>query len=288
MDPEASQPRPRTFALPDRGGEMAALDFGDPARPVDVIFSHANGFNAGAYRSILGPLSADLRVLAIDMRGHGATRLPTVTEGRRDWDDYRDDLVSLLEVVATQPVILAGHSMGGAVSLLAAAQVPDKVRGLVMFDPVLDPDRSIRVDGPTAAKNALRRRALYPSSQAVMDSYRGRGAFVTWTEQQLADYVAAGFHPTADGQVTLACTPQWEASNFLSLAPNPWAAFKHTRGPVRILLAEHDSSVGLKGPEEEMAALGRVRIELIPGSSHFLPMEQPELVRAALREAVAG
>ena len=160
--------------------------------------------------------------------------------------------------------------------------VRDQFKGIRNFDirseieKAVDPDRSIRVDGPTAAKNALRRRALYPSSQAVMDSYRGRGAFVTWTEQQLADYVAAGFHPTADGQVTLACTPQWEASNFLSLAPNPWAAFKHTRGPVRILLAEHDSSVGLKGHEEEMAALGRVRIELIPGSSHFLPMEQPE------------
>jgi hypothetical protein len=41
-----SQPRPRSFALPDRGGAMAALEFGPQARPVDVVFSHANGFNA--------------------------------------------------------------------------------------------------------------------------------------------------------------------------------------------------------------------------------------------------
>jgi hypothetical protein len=28
-------------------------------------------------------------------------------------------------------------------------------------------------------------------------------------------------------------------------------------------------------------------VEVVPGTTHFLPMERPELVRAALREAAA-
>src|SRR5665213_1397480 len=75
----------RKAALPSRGGEMAYLDFGPAERPVDVVFSHANGFNARTYRTILEPLAGEMRILAIDLRGHGATTLPTVIEGRDGW-----------------------------------------------------------------------------------------------------------------------------------------------------------------------------------------------------------
>ena len=41
-----SAPRRLTVPIDNRwgGGEMAVLDFGDPARPVDLVFVHANGF----------------------------------------------------------------------------------------------------------------------------------------------------------------------------------------------------------------------------------------------------
>src|SRR5262245_13593835 len=111
-------PRERTVSLPARGGAMAVLDFGPPERPVDVVFSHANGFHARTYRSILAPLG-DLRLLAIDLRGHGSTTLPTVIEGRDGWAEFRDDLIAFLDATTEGPVVLAGHSMGGTSSLLA-------------------------------------------------------------------------------------------------------------------------------------------------------------------------
>jgi len=74
------EPRERTIPLPMRGGAMAALDLGPPDRPVDIVFSHANGFNGRTYRTILQPLAADLRILALDLRGHGASTLPAITQ----------------------------------------------------------------------------------------------------------------------------------------------------------------------------------------------------------------
>lgn len=52
-----SPPRRLTVPLSNRWGvgEMSVLDFGDPKRPVDLIFVHANGFNAATYRSLLAP-----------------------------------------------------------------------------------------------------------------------------------------------------------------------------------------------------------------------------------------
>jgi pimeloyl-ACP methyl ester carboxylesterase len=290
MDAELDvAPRARRVALPDRGGEVAVLDFGPPDRPVDIVFSHANGFNARTYRSILSPLATELRILAFDLRGHGATSLPAKVEGRAGWDEFRDDLQALLAAETAGAVVLAGHSMGGTSSLLAAAAAPERVRRLVLFDPVLfDPPApgDDREESPLV-QGAMRRRADFPSKAAAVEAYRGRGAFRTWSGEQLADYVEAGFRPSADGGVTLACRPEWEASNFRTHNYDPWGAFTATRCRVRLLRAEVGSTARLEEHLPSLMADGRVSVESVPGTSHFLPMERPELVRAELRRAAA-
>lgn len=284
------EPRARQVTLAARGGAMAVLDFGPPDRPVDIVFSHANGFNARTYRSILAPLADTLRILAIDMRGHGASTLPADVATRGGWNDFRDDLLALLAAEADGPVVLAGHSMGGTSSLLAAAHDPQRVKALALFDPVIfavGVARDTMGDNPLA-QGAERRRAVFPSKAAVVEAYTGRGAFRTWRAEQLADYVAAGFTETATGEVTLTCAPAWEASNFRTHNYDPWAAFRATRCPIRILRAEVGSTARLDEGQDELAAMGRVRIDLIAGTSHFLPMERPELVRETLSAVVAG
>lgn len=287
--------RRREIALPGRGpGVMAALDFGPKDRAVDVVFLHANGFNAQTYRTLLAPLAGPLRILAVDQRGHGASTLATVTEGRTSWYDLRDDLLALLETLDLTDVVLSGHSMGGTASVMAAASAPGRVRSLQLFDPV------VMTADITAAANsgdlpssplvhgALRRRAVFPSRQAALDAYRGRGAFKTWPEAVLEDYVAGGFKDLAEGEVTLACAPAWEASNFTSHAHDTVAAFEALRCPVRILKADENSTCRLDGRMDVLIASGAIAVEVLPGTTHFLPMERPEAVQAALRAATGS
>jgi pimeloyl-ACP methyl ester carboxylesterase len=283
--------QPRMIDLPSRGGAMAALEFGPRDRPVDVIFSHANGFNGRTYHSILAPLGDTLRILAIDLRGHGATTIPARIEGREGWPEFRDDLLALVAAVADGPVVLAGHSMGGTSSLLAAAAEPGRVKALALFDPVVMPPGRAR-DAPAMKHNPLavgaqKRRATFPSKAAVVEAYRDRGAFITWSEDQLVDYVAAGFRGTETGEVTLTCAPEWEASNFRTHNYDAWAAFLGSRCPIRVLRAEVASTFRLEGHEQELAATGRIAVETVPATSHFLPMERPDLVRKTLTEVVA-
>jgi pimeloyl-ACP methyl ester carboxylesterase len=286
-----AEPRERTIPLPTRGGAMAALEFGPPDRPVDIIFSHANGFNGRTYRTILQPLAADLRILAIDLRGHGASTLPAAVEGRAGWLEFRDDLLALLASLARGPLVLAGHSMGGTTSLLAAAAQPARVKALALFDPVVmsteTPQTAEVVQNSPLVAGAMRRRSLYASREAAFEAYHGRGAFKSWSDAQLADYVAAGFAETEDGQVRLTCSPLWEASNFRTHNYDAWAAFRDSRCPIRVLRAAEASTFRLEGHEGELGDDGRIAIETVPDTTHFLPMERPDLVRDTLKACVA-
>jgi pimeloyl-ACP methyl ester carboxylesterase len=69
-------------------------------------------------------------VHAIARRGRGET---DATEGHSLHDEGRD-VVAVIRGIG-QPVFLLGHSYGAQVALVAAAQVPDRVRKLVLYEP---------------------------------------------------------------------------------------------------------------------------------------------------------
>jgi pimeloyl-ACP methyl ester carboxylesterase len=280
-----------TMPSPAGPGEIAYLDYGPQGRAPDVVFLHANGFNARAYRTILGPLAGDLRIITPDQRGHGATTLAT-DRPRTSWLDLKDDLLAFLDAMRIERVALAGHSMGGTVSLFTAAEQPARVRALALLDPVVRSPGPVSTVSPEAMAaspmiaGAIRRRRSFPSRAAAVDSYRGRGAFRTWTEAMLEDYVAAGFRGLPDGTVELACTPEWEVSNYVSQDHDSWSAFFSSVCPIRVLRAETESPGRIDGHVDDLTATGRIRVDTVPGTTHFLPMERPELVREVILEAV--
>jgi len=287
------EPRRRMIRLPD--GEMAALDFGDEKRPVDVVFLHATGFNAMTYRSILAPLSPGMRILAVDQRGHGASNLPIEPDKLRSWKPYRDDLLALLATLDGPPPVLSGHSMGATVSLLAAAARPGAASGLVLFDPVLLTRwrmLAVRLPGGLRAMKqtplalgAAKRRPVFDSVEAAFAAYKGRGAFKTWSDIMLADYIAGGFHERPDGKVDLACPPALEAAIFSSQWHNPWAAAARVKCPMQIFRAEFGSTCSIGTGEAFFAGNRRASLVTVSGASHFLPMERPDIVRDALLDA---
>jgi len=283
---------PRRMMVPIRNrwgaGEMAVMDFGDPKRPVDLVFVHGNGLNAATYRSLLAPLSSSLRIMAPDLRGHGLSQLPAEVHGRRGWGDYRDDLIALLETLPGPPIALAGHSMGGTSALLAAAARPARVSRLVMLDPViLSRPMTIAMGLPVLrhmtrgmpmVKAALRRRERFDDRKQALESYRGRGAFKGWPDMMLADYVSEGL-VDADPGVSLACKPVWEASNFAAQGHDPWAALKRIERPVTVLKAEHGSTCSLSQDRRG------VTVRTVAGGNHFFPMLKPDVARDALFDA---
>jgi pimeloyl-ACP methyl ester carboxylesterase len=272
-------------------GEVSYLE-GAEGAPL-LHFAHATGFNAETYRSLLTPLQGRFRVTACDQRGHGFTTLPAQPGPQADWTTFGDDLARILDTLdPSAPVVLAGHSMGAITSLMVAAAHPERVRGLVLVEPVLVPRfsrliaRAMRLigrgppPGSNLAEMAAKRRAIFPSFEMALSSYRGRGAFKTWPEATVADYLRGGLIPTGNGtEMRLACDPLWESAVFQHAPPGGASLAAKVRCPLTLVYAETSNTTRAS----EVALIERLkrdaRIVQVPGTTHFLPMERPDVVQ---------
>lgn len=285
---------PVRFSIPLAQGALSALRWGEDRRP-DLLFMHATGFNAETYDALLRPLSDRLTIVAIDQRGHGLSTVPAEPDSLVSWWPYAEDLVQVLDrwvPPGTPPVVVAGHSMGGIVSILAASQRPQAVKGLVLLDPVLMPPMMRfalytpwglkKARGNRLAVGAAKRRPVFASKQEALATYRTRAAFSTWQPGFLEGYVEGGFVPDGEG-VRLACAPAWEAATFGSHRHNAWGALKGLPMPVRLFMAGKGSTV-TGGLAALKARAPKVAATVIDGTTHFFPMERPDIIRQALAD----
>jgi pimeloyl-ACP methyl ester carboxylesterase len=275
--------------LPVPEGAISCLDWGGDG-PL-LHFAHATGFNAETYRVLLSPLATRFHVTAADQRGHGFSTLPARRGMAKGWTAYRDDLIKILERLDGGRAILAGHSMGGTVSLMAAALRPERVHGLVLVEPVLVP-RFTRLmafaarvqganPGPNLADRAEQRRNTFPSLEAALKAYTGRGAFRSWQPETIADYLHGGLIADPAMQtLRLACAPAWEAETFRTTPLGMARLARRVKCPIVVLYGTIGSTC--RESEAEIFRRAGARVIRIDGASHFLPMELPERVREEL------
>jgi len=275
-----TEPVRRSYALP--GGETQALVWPAPDRPL-IVFAHANGFCASAYRRMLGALSGRFEIIAPDLRGHGRARLPADPSRHRSWDIYANDLLALYRSLERAPGLLAGHSMGASASLLAAAKLSDAPR-LALVEPVVLPQpvylaartplwplfrRNVKL-----GEQARKRTNGWPDRESAAARYCQRPPFTLWAPGVVEDYLEDGLHRDEDGVWRLACDPMWEAANFEGQGHDLLRAARLAGSGARVLQAQKGSTVvNRPGLVKRGAA-----IERMDGVTHLAPMEAPERV----------
>lgn len=135
--------QPRTV---DLDGPVHYVDFGGSGPTVVLVHglggAHLNWMRVGA------ALARHARVLALDLVGFGRTPLAGRSARVKDNQALLDRFI---QAVSSEPVILVGNSMGGAISLLQAARHPERVAGLVLVDPASPRARDAKMD-PTVVK----------------------------------------------------------------------------------------------------------------------------------------
>ncbi|WP_433258471.1 alpha/beta fold hydrolase [Streptosporangium sp. CA-135522] len=106
---------------------------GDPekGRPV-IVLMHGGGDGLDKLAAIQKTLSKQNRVCSYDRLGAGASDQP---DGPQDFSSTGKILTGVLDRVAgDNPVVLAGHSLGGLIAARYAPDHQDRVKGLVLMD----------------------------------------------------------------------------------------------------------------------------------------------------------
>lgn len=102
-----------------------------PGPGTPLVLLHGGSARWQSFEDIWADLAADHHLYAPDLRGHGRSAWATGTYRLRD---YTDDIVRFLQAVVGRPALVFGHSLGGMVALMAAAQYPAGVRAVAVGD----------------------------------------------------------------------------------------------------------------------------------------------------------
>ena len=270
---------------------------GKPDAPT-VLMLHATGFHARCWDATIEALPAQLRVIAVDQRGHGDTGGKVPVES---WSQFSDDAAALIDRLALRDIIGVGHSMGGHSVTSTALKRSEAFRSLVLVDPVFpEPhvyefNRYAGLAGPHEHPIA-QRRDRWSSWQEMAKAFANRHPYKLWQRRVLDDYCRYGLLPAPDGDgFVLACPPVVEASVYMrSREGRMLDKLGGVKAPVTILRAKYTRlkpglkmDFALSATWEGLAQLfGNAHDVYLPELTHFIPMQAPELVARHVAKAV--
>ena len=235
-------------------------------KPVLVLI-HGAVLNGGMWRPVVEALSGDFQIHTPDLPGHGSRRGEPFRLARAV-DIVRD----LARSVAPAPVFLSGDSLGGYVSIAAAASLGDQLRGAVLEG------CTANFQGPTML--------LYRTQQALVrligqDKLVDRLKVSIQTRYPAAGaaIVAGGISTDSFGEV-LDELRRFDARTALGAIRAPVLLVNGTRDvPHRI------------GERGTLARAPRVTLRHFAGAGHGVsllrPLEFAALIREVAQEAVA-
>lgn len=242
-----------------------------------LLLLHGFPLDHRMWRDQIDALSARSQVIAPDLRGFGRTE---IGNGAVTIERMADDLAGLLdELNITEPVVVAGFSMGGYVAFQFFRRYPDRVRGLVLCD-----TRAL-ADSPEAA--AGRRQ----TAAKVLDQGAGVTAeamlpkmFSPQTAETQPELVAR------TRRMMLSCPPAGIAAalNAMAARADARSLLPSIKVPTLVLVGELDAISSPAEMREMAEAIDGARYQVLPGAAHLTPMEKPAEVSAAIATFISG
>ncbi len=245
------------------------LFFVESGSGVPLVLVHGYPLDHTIWDPVSGVLQADARVIRPDLRGYG--RSP-ITDGIYSMRLFADDLLRLLDRLGLERVILAGHSMGGYVSLAFAQAYPQRLAGLALVTSQASADPPERRDG------------RYQQAQDVEE--RGTIAAV---EAGLAKYSRDAAIREATREIMMRVDPRTVAASLRGMAERPdlSAVSGELDVPGLVIAGEVDEIISLQKAEETAGLLRKGKLVVVKDSGHMAMLESPQVVADALRDLLA-
>lgn len=249
-----------------------------------IHFLHGNGFCGLTLAPLASHMtSPDQPLYFSDLPGHGKTPGPGI-QNQPDWNLMADLAADSIAAISNVPVVGVGHSMGGVVTLLAAARHPQLFQRIVLLDPVLFGrevilyQRLMRKTGlwqrSALVKAVSARKAQWPNESAMREDLRKKSLYRHWESESLDAFVKYATCPISHPEtaIELLCQPAWEAAIFGSYPRGLWKAVRQVKVRVDIITAT-DSYPFIRPAVKRAVALNNNIHHHVFDGGHCFPME---------------
>ena len=228
---------------------------------------HSMGLDAHSMDLLAESLSGDQRILALTILGHGDSTVPSEPISLPDHAELMRECIVRL---GFSPCILIGHSIGGRMGMILAAEHPSEIRGLVLVD-IAPPDPAPR-----------------PWSQQIPDKLRSkeealsylRERYPRFTPEYYENRLRHGFMELSDGSLK----PKPSGNEYMrSISTDLWPYVERIRIPTLMIIGAESTLVTPEKLERMRESIPEFTSVTIRGATHMVPQDNPAEFEKAVR-----
>ncbi|MHC4755678.1 MAG: alpha/beta fold hydrolase, partial [Planctomycetota bacterium] len=230
-----------------------------------LVFVHGWSCDKSYWKFQIPYFAKRYTVVAIDLAGHGKS-----ASGRKEWtmQAFGSDVTAVIEKLDLDNVILIGHSMGGAVTIEAARQMPRRIIGRVGVDTFLDIARQHTPEQVDAILNPYKENFADSTAELV------HRIIAPQADPDLVEWIITDMS-SAPPEVGIAAMKEYLNFNYKQ-------ALMDVRKPIVCINSD-------KRPTNLDAArmyASSFKLKLVSGVGHFPMMEDPETFNRLLEETI--
>jgi pimeloyl-ACP methyl ester carboxylesterase len=230
-----------------------------------LVFVHGWSCDRSYWMAQVDEFARTYQVVTVDMGGHGESGL-----GREDWTlaAFGADVAAVVKKLNPNKAVMIGHSMAGGVNIYAAQQLPGRVIGLIGVDTYQEFETGYSQE--QVAETTAPFRADFVTS---MDGLV-RSMFTENADSALVDRIAADMS-AAPPEVAISAVENYVSDNAVEM-------LKEVRVPIRAINSDKWPT-DLENNQKHAASF---EIKLMPGTGHFIMLEDPATFNRLLHETL--
>ena len=262
---EPTEGAPRIAITPDGVHvQYRVYGSGEPA----LIFVHGWSCDSNYWREQVPVFKQKYTVVTVDLGGHGGT-----DANRSDWSiaKFGQDVATAAAAIPNQQIVLVGHSIGGPVSIEAARQLKGRVVGIVGVDTFNT------VGAPAPSKAQI---------DAIVKPFEAD--FIGYTRKLVLEHLfVPGRHAELANKIAYDMSLSQPRVGIPALRALFEYDFNEPLKDLSVPIVAIDSDLGEPVNEARIReVLPKFHATVIPGTGHFLMMEDPARFNPALETEI--
>lgn len=249
--------------------EGSNICYSDQGKGEVIVLLHGFCGSAEYWEKVIPELIKDYRVIAPDLRGHGASDAPL---GAYTIEQMADDVLSLLNTLEIQECYLLGHSLGGYITLSFAQRHASRLKGFGLIHSTGYPDSEEAKENRLRSVSLIQNEGIFAFVDQLVP-----GLFAPGAATQLVERAK---------EIGYKTPPQGAAGAALAMRERPDRrdVISATALPVLLVAGAEDSKVA---PAQTFTSDNRNLTKVtLDGVGHMSMFEAPERLAQSIKDFV--